>query len=140
MGVPHPWMRLPHLWTWGHPIPGWGIPPSGPNQGTPCLDLTGISPHLDLAGVQPPVRDLGAVTGLPPASWEGTWDQSLGYPQKRTWDQWKYYGMEVGYHPPSPRCGQTPMKTVPSRRTTYAGGKSGQGLCFNLQLWTLLKE
>ena len=30
----------------------------------------------------------------------------IGYPPppERTWDHWKYYGMEIGY---PPRCGQT---------------------------------
>ena len=61
----------------------------------------------------------------------GTWDQSLGYPSRkkmgpvevlwdgdgvpseRTWDQWKYYGVEMGYHPPGVDR-QTPVKTEPS--------------------------
>ena len=71
----------PILAWWGYPIP---------SQGVPYLGL--------------------------PLSREGTWDQSLGYTplkghgtsrsimrwkwgtsQERTWDQWKYYGMEMGY-------------------------------------------
>ena len=38
----------------------------------------------------PPERDLGPVTGNPPPPrpWEGTWNQSLGYPPEGTWDQW----------------------------------------------------
>ena len=34
---------------------------------------------------------------------EKTWDQwkyyrmEIGYPPERTWGQWKYYGMEMGY-------------------------------------------
>ena len=31
----------------------------------------------------------------------------------------------MGY-PPPPQCGQTPVKTVPSRRTTYTGGNQQQ--------------
>ena len=68
-GVPHPW---------------WGIPQSCPG-GTlswPCQAV----PHPDRAG--------GTGTGVPP--WEGTWDQSLGYPPERTGDQLRYYGMYVG--------------------------------------------
>ena len=39
------------------------------------------TPHLDLAGVPLMGRNLGPVTGVPP---------------ERTWDQLKYYGMEMG--------------------------------------------
>ena len=45
----------------------------------------------------------------------------MGYPPERTWDQWKYYGMEIGY-PLSLVNRQTPVKAVP--RTTYAGGNN----------------
>ena len=59
-----------------------------------------------------------------------------GVPLERTWDQWKYYGMEIGYPPPKkymgpvevlgdgdgvpPRCEQT--KNITSRCTSYVGG------------------
>ena len=73
----------PPVLTWlrGYPILG---------QGTPHLDLVGVPPCLDLARVPPPSVP---GWGIPP--WEGTWDQSLGYPP-RTLDQLKYYGMEMG--------------------------------------------
>ena len=54
----------------------WAVPPSGPGWGTPIW------------------------TWLRYPSQEGTWDQSLGYSPKNTWDQLKYYGMEMGYPPP----------------------------------------
>ena len=65
---------------------------------------------------QPGLEYPSARTGV--TSQEGTWNQSLGYPQKghgtsgsimgwrwgipleRTWAQWKYYGMEMGYPRP----------------------------------------
>ena len=82
--------------------------------GTPSLAL----PH----------HDLGPVTGV--------------YPSDRTWDQWKYYGMEMGYPqkghgtsssimewrwrwgtpPPPTGCEQT--ENITSRRTTYAVGNN----------------
>ena len=100
---------VPSILTWGYPILGtphpdlaWGHPILGtphPIVGHP-LYRTGV-PH--------PGRDLGPVAGIPP---------------ERTWYQWKYYGMEMGY-PPSPDVDrQTPVKTVPSCRTRYAGGKN----------------
>ena len=90
-GVPHSWLgRYPipgkgvsHLWPGWYPNLGYPFPiliwlGGTPYSGTPCPDLVGRG-------------------GTP--SWEGTWDQSLGYPPERTWDQWKYYRMEMGYPP-----------------------------------------
>ena len=65
----------------GYPIPGWeegvlpswGTSPSWPGWGVP---------HPWTGGY--PCPDLGPVTGVP---------------LERTWDQWKYYGMEIGYPP-----------------------------------------
>ena len=49
-------------------------------------------------GVPPPPEQPGL--GYPPGQdWEGTWDESLGYPPDRTCDQWKYYGIEIGVPP-----------------------------------------
>ena len=63
---------------WGTPVMARGYPLPGS-----CLGL----------GYPPPIWDwvtprshLGPVTGVP----------------RRTWDQWKYYGMEIGYTPPPP--------------------------------------
>ena len=36
-------------------------------------------------------------------------------PPERTWNQWKYYEMELWYPPPPPVNRQTPVKAVPSR-------------------------
>ena len=78
------------------------------DQGPPHLDLAGVPPSGPGRGTPPPYLDLA---GLPPG--KGTWDQSLRYPSKghgtivrgiemgfpleKTWDQSKYYGMEMGY-------------------------------------------
>ena len=35
--------------------------------------------------------------------WDGDW-----VPPERTWDEWKYYGMEMGYPP-----GENRLKTLP---------------------------
>ena len=74
---------------------GGGYPILTSLGGLPHPDLTGGGypwiPHLGL-GYLPGTRvPPSAGTGVPPGI--GTWDQSLGYPQERTWDQWKYYGM-----------------------------------------------
>ena len=80
--------------------PNWVPPRPGypPARVSPRLDLSGYPPRLDLAGYPP---------GCPMAFWEML--QSI---------------MGYGYPP----CGQTDwwterVKTLPSRRTTYAGGK-----------------
>ena len=84
-GVPHP----------GYPplsLPGWWY--SIPRQGdTPSLNR-GV-PHLGILGYHRPILTCPGV-GYPLVL---TWDQSLGYLPERTWDQWKYYGieMEMGY-------------------------------------------
>ena len=63
----------------------------------------GKVPHPDLARGVPPCLGLG----YPPKKGPGIshWGTP---PQERTCDQWKYYGMEMGYiPPPPPRCEQT---------------------------------
>ena len=91
--------------------PGWyPIPEDTPSQdggarlGVHPLSLTRLRGN--------PRKAMGPVKVL----WEGD-----GYPlPERTWDQWKYYGVEMGY--PAPRCGQTDTcknSTFPS----YRGGK-----------------
>ena len=72
-----------------YPIPGWGGTPSWTGVPPPGRD---VGPFIGVFPV--PGRDLGLVTGVPPS--KGTWDQSLGYHPERTWDQWKYYGIEMG--------------------------------------------
>ena len=94
----------------GYFIPGWGYPVTG--QRYPISSWGGTHPGV------PPVRDPGPVTGVPhrkdmrPA--EVLWDgdgvppkkdmgpvevllDGDGYSLERTWDQWKYYRMEMGY-------------------------------------------
>ena len=73
--------------------------------GTPSL--AGVPPHPNLARVLgpvievPPGRDLGPVTGLPP--WEGTWDQSLGYPHGKDIGPVEVLLNGDGVPPPPPR-------------------------------------
>ena len=68
-----------------------------------------------------------------PLSWPGwgvpfwgtpilTWNQSLVYPLERTWDQWKYYRVEMEMGFPPPRCGQ--IENITYRRPTYAVGNN----------------
>ena len=94
-GVPHPWPGVPPCsdLAGGYPTPGQGYP--------------GIPPILTSLGVPwvLPGRDLEPVEVL----WDGD-----GVPPERTWDQLKYYGMEMGYLPPRGVDRQAPVKTVPS--------------------------
>ena len=64
-----------------------------------------------------------------PLTWPGWVPQpGLDGVQERTWDQWKYYGIEIwdgyGLHPPPPPPvnGQTPVKTLPFPIFRIAGG------------------
>ena len=102
--------------------PGWGGYPAGgvPDQGTPPARVPPPGrvppwagypparvppPQLDLARYPPPPLDLA---GYPPRLPHGI----LG-------NVAKHYGVWV-----PPPCGQTnKVKVLPSRRTTYAGGK-----------------
>ena len=114
-GVPHPCHggTPPHLDLTGEPPhqsgpgqgiplpsrPGWGTPPplqSGPGQGTPYLDLAGLPPIW--TWLYPPY-----LARVSPPIW--TW---LGYTPPLWTDRWM--------------DGQTRVKTLPSRRTTYVGG------------------
>ena len=112
-----------------------GVIQSWPGSGYPMPGQGGIPS----CGTPPPGQYWG--TGSPTWDWgtpqDGMWDQSLGYPsQERTRDQWKYYGMEMGYHPrkdigpvellwdgdgvpPPAGCEQT--ENITYRRTSYAG-------------------
>ena len=121
-GVPHHWPGYNHPdLAEGYPIHGWAIrillcqegtrslvtvPQFGPGLGTPCLNLARVP--------QPPS---GPGQGTPQ---EGTWNQSLWYPQKGYGTSWSIMGWRRGSTLGVDR--QTPVKTVPSRRTTYAGG------------------
>ena len=108
------------------PIPGGGTP-SLDRRGTPSLDGRGTrgypipgcgTPHLDLVGVLPE-RDLGPVTEVSPG-------KDMG-PVEVLWDG-------DGVPPPPGVDRQTLVKTVPSRRTTYALGKNVLSACFEIEL------
>ena len=113
-----------------------GVPPPHP-------DLAGGIPTLDggnyLAYPLPPHADLAR--GYLPWTWGGV--PTLEYPLPPpvlTWPGDTYLGwggtylgvstldrgvpILAGVHPPPGVDRQTPVKTVPSRRTTYAGGKN----------------
>ena len=85
------------IWTW---------------TGSPCLDLAGVPPSGP-GRVPPPIW-----------AWQGTPSSGPGWgiPWKGPGE--KYYGMDIG-HPPGVNR-QTPVKTVPSHRTTYAGGNGDE--------------
>ena len=138
-----PTMLSPTLYqTWQ---PSCGKPQEAYRPGITCpsvTDLAGGVPHPVLAGGVPhPDPIMGyppARTGVPPGR---DLKPVTGVPPERTWDQWKYYGMEMGYpqkghwtsgsimgwrwgkpspppHTP-PSGGQT--ENITSRRTTYVG-------------------
>ena len=56
---------------------------------------------------------IGGGGGNPILSWLGYPLSELGCPLEGTWDQCKYYGMEMGYNPPPPPCEQTENVTFP---------------------------
>ena len=54
----------------------------------------------------PPGKDMGPLEVI----WDGD-----GVPPERTWDQWKYYGKEMGVDKQTERYGQTnKQKLLPS--------------------------
>ena len=129
LGYPIPGWGSPHpKLARGYPIPGWGTPlpqpdmaggggilslagvlllPSGPGCSTPCLDLARVAP-------------IWTWPGYPQ---EETWDQSLGYlPPRKDMEPVEVLWGGDGVPPGVDR--QATVKTVPSRRTTYAGGKN----------------
>ena len=125
----------------------------------PCPDLawggypTWVPPHPDLAGYPPRCLPHGILGNV--AKHYGIWVPPPCLPHGILGNVSKHYGiwvppsvctmefwemlqstMEYGY--PPPRCGQTDwwmegqtsVKTLPSRRTTYAGGNNDKILCF----------
>ena len=117
----------------GYPIPGQGgTPPlagESPTWGIPNLTCPGGTPSLAGVGVtypgvpsrkghgtshwgSPPRKDMGPIEvlwdrdGIPSPERTGPvevlWDRD-GVPARKEWDQWNYYGIEMGY----PLCGQT---------------------------------
>ena len=94
--------------------PSWdGVPPS----------QVGSTPHPDLAGGGgTPSQDGGyPVLGYPLHS-----DlDGRGTPGKRRWDQWKYYGMEMGNPPPPFRVWKKKQtETITFLHPSDAGGKN----------------
>ena len=69
-----------------------------------CPDLAGGTPSL-VSTVVPPAKGPGSSHWGTPGKGHGTsgsimgWRWSTPHPE-RTWDQWKYYGMEMEYPPP----------------------------------------
>ena len=131
--------RVPPLWPGYPPQPGYPfsrVPPHPdlaggvPDQGTPPARVPPqpgyppgrVPPHPDLGGVPdqgtPPARvppQQGTPPVVPMAFWEML--QSImghGYPPTCGQTDWWMDGWMDG---------QTRVKTLPSRRTTYAGGK-----------------
>ena len=121
--VVHTWVPPP-LPRQGTP-PCQGTPPPGYPPGRVLPPPAGYPPQLDLAGYPPdrvpPQLDLA---GYPP--------QCL--PHGILGNVAKHYGIWVP--PPVDRQmeGQTRVKTLPSRRTTYAGGNKAQALLIVLSL------
>ena len=74
--------EVPHPWLEGYPIPGWGIPQSLARGGIPCWPGQEGS-HTWPGGVPYP--------GVQPVR---TW---VAHQEPPLWDQWKYYGKEMGY-------------------------------------------
>ena len=109
-GTPRPEMGYPSGQTWD------GVPPQPDlGWGTPSQTWDGVPPLARPGMGYPPQPDLG--WGTPPAR------PGMGYPL--------YHPDLDGEPPPPPRNvnRQTPVKTVTSRHTTYAGGnklKSGK--------------
>ena len=132
-GIPHPGSGVPHPGWVGTPFLAGRVPhpwsgDSNPYCGIPYPDLARGIPHPWLGVPHTGIPHLGLGYPL-----EGTWDQSLGYPpgrnlgpvtgvpQKGTCDQWKYYGMEMGY----PTSKQTDAcENITSHCTTYAGSNN----------------
>ena len=84
-GVPYPWSGVPHPWSGYPPVWTWlGYPPVWTWPGYPSS---------------------GSGWGTPQ---EGAWNQSLRYPPERTWDQLKYYEMEMG----TPRKDMGPVEVL----------------------------
>ena len=108
--------------------PSLGTTQSWPGQGVPHPRTRGC-PHPRIGGWYPgvpPSPDLDRgypIPGQGGAPIPGLGVGILGYPPERTWDQWKYYGMEIGYSPSG--CGQTevgPGGRVDSVSTYCVGG------------------
>ena len=106
-GAPHPWLKGTPSLVGGTPS---GYPPilTHPSlgRGTLCWGTL----HPDLARVTP--------------SWGTPCANLAGVPQERTWDQWEYYGMEMGY-PPCERT-DTCVNITSPHSVGIAGGNNSR--------------
>ena len=138
LGTPHrvPTGRVP---SWqGTPSPQQGtprrVPPwAGPGRVPPRLDLAGYPPWLDLAGYPPPHPHPpthptpSPPHPQPPPPVAAPWHS--GKCCKALWDMGT-----------PPRCEQTnKVKLLPSRRSTYAGGKNVIIFKNNCCIWTFYR-
>ena len=112
-GVPNPCLGVPPVGPgWGTPIWNWWG--GTPTRGTPLLDLARVPPVWTWLGSPPsgpglgtpPKLDLAGVIPRP----GGVIPRPGGVPPRGQTDGWM--------------DGQTHVKTLPSRRTTYAVGKN----------------
>ena len=79
-----------------------------------CYDLkqesppAGNSKRRTARAITSPSTTCPGDGGYPPIlSWDLTWDLTwMGYPLEGTWDQWKYYRMEMEDPPPQRTWGQ----------------------------------
>ena len=108
MGYPHPYLDM-------GTVSGTGVPLSG----------TGVFQHLELK--YSPGKNLGLVTGVPLGKGPGT--SHRGTPRKDMGPR-EVLGDGDGY--PSSVNRQMPVKTVPSRHTTYSGGNNMVSFLFQV--------
>ena len=107
----------------GYPV---RYPPGGTRSGTPRGGTRSGTPPGGVPGQVPPGGGYpvryppwgGTRSGTPPGG--GT---QSGTPPGCPMAFWEMLQSIMGYGYPPPVDRQTPVKTVPSRRTTYAGGK-----------------
>ena len=92
-----------------HPCPGWWVPIlTWPEEcpipvlarGYPILTWSGVYPIAFLPGGTPSWPGWRGTPSWPGQSFLPSWP-GYGTPKEVTWDQWKYYGIEMGYSPPS---------------------------------------
>ena len=142
------WWGVPHLRVGGTLARSWwfggtlGTPPSRPSRGVPWVPPPSSRPgqgtpyHPDLAGV-PPIQTWLEYPPTPDQGWGTplqTWTGYYPTPDLR-WGTPPHHPDLDGVPPPRNVNRQTPVKTVPSRNTTYAGGNYNHGIeCATLNL------